>query len=161
VSDFVISGDLDQLILAYDQMITGLDLTPLAEIIRRLIIEDNAAARLAGVGADGVDLAPLRAGRPLTPSEIRKRGGTGPPLAPRGEASRSVASFRVEIIPLGDGSILLLGTWNDAPFLHYHVSGYRAGRTQVPIRDIVGVRPECVERIADASMTWLAERLSL
>jgi hypothetical protein len=157
----MVSGDLDQLILAYDQTFTHLDLTPLAAIISTIIVEDNAQARLAGVGADGVELAPLRGGRSLTPNEIRKRGGTGPPLAPKGEASRSVASFRVQIMPLGDGSILLLGTWDDAPFLHYHVSGYRAGKTQVPARDIVGLRPECVERIADAAITWLAERLGL
>jgi hypothetical protein len=79
------------------------DLQPLAIELKGLMIRENLEARVAGLDNDGQPPAPLRGGRPPTQAEIRDRGGTGPPLAPRGAGSRVVTEFEVQIVPVGNG----------------------------------------------------------
>lgn len=154
--ELLVTGDLQPLIVAYDDFIDSMmDLTPLGEDIRQIMIEDNAEARSQGLDADGNDFDKLRGGRPLKAWEIAQRGGDGPPLAPKGAGSRVVAGFEVEPYPLDEGGILLLGQWPSMPFLHYHVAGY----LHTPSRDPVGVTPRGWERIAEALDGFVAERV--
>ena len=156
--EMLVTGDLQPLIRGYDDFVADMmDLTPLGQDIRQIMIEDNLEARLQGVDADGNDFAQLRGERPLKAWEIAERGGSGPPLAPREAGSRVVADFEVEPYPLDEGGILLLGQWPSMPFLHFHVSG--APANNMPVRDPVGVTPRGWERIADAVDGFVAERI--
>ena len=89
---------------------------PLAEDAREILIADNKVARVAGLDAYDAPLAPVKA---RTPGEIRRRGGDGPRLAPRGAGSRVVSGFQVTI-QSGSGSALVVGSWPGAPFLRFH-----------------------------------------
>lgn len=129
----------------------AIDWTPLAEEIRTILIEENAAAREAGLDKDGDPFVPLRGGRQLTASEVRRRGGSGPPLAPRGSASRIVAGFVVEVVPLGEDAVLVRGSWPGFPELSFHVDG--SGHN--PVRDPVGVTPAAEARIQEAADRFL------
>jgi hypothetical protein len=140
-----LTGDLSPIIAQLDAW-AAIDYTPLAEEIRTILVEENAAAREAGLDKDGDPFVPLRGGRALTPGEIRRRGGSGPPLAPRGSASRVVSGFVVEVIPLGDNAILVRGSWPDFPEIQFHIDG--AGHN--PIRDPAGITPAAQDRIAAA-----------
>jgi hypothetical protein len=154
--EILVTGDIQPLIQAFDGFVADLmDLTPLAETIREIMIQDNAESRLAGLDADGVPFAPLRGGRPLKPWEIAERGGDGPPLAPREAGSRIVAGFDVQLYPLDEGGILILGQWPSMPFLHFHAQGY--GHT--PARDPVGVSPRGWERVVDAAEAFAMDRI--
>jgi hypothetical protein len=124
------------------------DLQPIALELKDLMLRENLEARLAGVDKDGQALAPLRHGRPLTPAEIRDRGGDGPPLAPRGAGSRVVTEFEVDIIPVGNGDIIIQGSWPRIPWLALHSIG--AGR--LPVRDIISdpIRPDMLADVLHA-----------
>lgn len=154
--EFTLTGDLSPIIEALDAW-ASIDYTPLAEEIRQILIEENAAARGAGLDKDGDPFVPLRGGRPLTAGEISRRGGSGPPLAPRGSASRIVSGFVVEVVPLGDGAILVRGSWPGFPELRYHSEG--AGHN--PVRDPVGITPAAEARIGEAVRGFLAERVGV
>lgn len=138
-------GDLTPILEALDAL-GQVDLSPLAATIREIMLEENAAARGAGLDREGSAFVPLRGGRALTASEQRRRGGDGPPLAPRGDASRIVSGFVVSLEAVGDGAILIRGAWPDMPFLHYHADG----RGHNPVRDPVGLTPAAQDRVGDA-----------
>ena len=126
------------------------DPQPLAVDIRQIVIDDNLIARTVGVDGDGLGMIPLR---PMTPGQIRRRGGDGPPLAPQGSASRIVTDFQVEAVPVSAGSYLVVGSWPSLPFLIFHAEG--SGR--LPVRDVFGLRLQAVEAIDGAAGEFAAD----
>ena len=84
---------------------------------------------------------------------------TGPPLAPRREASRVIANLRTRHRVEG-GALVAEGFWDDVvdargkPFLHYHFHGIGQKR-----RDLRGVRPDGM-RVARAVVREWHRRLT-
>lgn len=135
-----VSGDnFDDIIAMCDRM-SHPDLTPLAERLREIMIRDNRDGLLASTDSFG---DPMTA---LEPSTIRRgRGGDGPPLVPRGDASRAISDYRVEVEP-GDRGITLIGLWPTTPFIHYHVTGTK----HMVSRDPTGLRPSGQDAVRSA-----------
>lgn len=111
------------------------DLVALAHRIAAIMIEENAKARLRGIGADGEPLEPIKD----TTWERRRRAGKngGPPLLPDNQSSRAVADASAEVSQLGTSVVRVALHWPTMePWLRYH-------RVDVPMGD--GVRParEC------------------
>ena len=163
--EFRVTGDLTPIIVALDRL-AHIDYTPLAETIKKILEEENAAAREAGLDFRGETFDSLYRTvtkgrnkgqrRSLRPAEMGRRGGEGPPLAPRGAGSRVVTGFDVQILPLADGAILVRGNWPNFPELIFHVEG----RGHNPVRDPVGITPAAQERIRDAVDEFLAAYLA-
>ena len=152
----IITGDLTPLIQALDAMFDPFDLTELAVIVREIMIEDNIEARLAGVDADGVGL--IEISESTRKRRARRGDGDGPPLVPNGSDSEAIKGFQVDIFDVGEQAKLLLGSWPNAPWMHYHVTG--APGHNMPRRDIVGLQPECMEKIQKAMNEWLATKFT-
>jgi hypothetical protein len=116
------------------------DLTPLAEAIRGIMVQSNRDDLLAGRDIHG------RAVPDVLPATIRRgRGGDGPARVPRGESSRMIADYRVDLQPSTD-RILLIGSWPGTPFVHFHAGG----TSRMVSRDPVGLGPDGQERVAEA-----------
>jgi hypothetical protein len=116
------------------------DFTPLAERVAAIMIEDNRSGLLAGLDCFGDEMTPV------TESTIRRgRGGDGPPLIPRGEASRAISDYRVDIEDIPSGK-RLTGSWPDTPFIRYHVTGTK----HMPPRDPADIRPIGQEKLQEA-----------
>lgn len=107
------------------------NLRPLADEIVEVIEVDNIEARLAGVGWDDTELAPLK-------DSTWKRHpdrGPGPPLAGHGTESRATSDLTFEMEDVGPGEIDIIGSWPNMPFLYCHVTGTQF----MEARDIVGI----------------------
>lgn len=116
------------------------DFTPLAERVREIMIEDNREGLLRGEDCFGDQMAPVEQ------STIdRGRGGDGEPLNPQGAASRAIADYQVEI-QQGFDRVLLVGSWPNTPFIHFHVHGTK----YMVARDPTGIRPAGEALIAEA-----------
>lgn len=104
-------------------------------------------------GSDGIGYKPGPPGN-LKTSEYRKM--TGPPLAPRGPASRVISNYVVQVMA-GSNMVGVEGGWNDVvsargvEFLPFHFAGYGsqndlfasslAGPNRnLPRRNLVGLR---------------------
>lgn len=112
------------------------DLTPLIEPVRTILIDGNRERSLAGTDVNGVPFAPVK------PSTMLRRGGDGPPLAPRRAGSREVTGYVVEI-RTGGGSLTFTGSWPDQPWMEYH----HTGTPRMPKRDPYGFREQDLERV--------------
>lgn len=161
---FQIAHSLQRLVDYFGKLSDGLDLMPLAMQFKMIAIEDNMIKSAAGEDKEGVEIesyAPLRGGRMILPSEIRARGGTGPPLAPKGAGSRVNTAFEVEIARLGyygdDKAISIKGAWPSLYWMKYHIEG----RGRNPRRDVAGIRPVGMDKMADATRQFAIERLGL
>jgi hypothetical protein len=145
----VIAPGLDSVIVRLDELAARLrDLRWLAERIAEILVRQNYEARVAGLDATG---EPFLA---LAPSTLKRRKGTGPPLAPEEGASK-IANPAIEIIPLGDGAWRIALSWPDMPYLKYHVTG----TPNMPARNPVGVTPMGWEQIRAAVDQAVAELL--
>ena len=86
---------------------------------------------------------------------------SGPPLAPRREASRVISNLRTRHRVQG-GALVVEGFWDDVvsakgrPFLHAHFTG----TNNLPRRDLRGVRPAGM-RLARAIVREWHNRLRL
>lgn len=141
-------SDLDDLIGYLEEVRRrSADPSPLARAIGDILVAENTRARLAGLDAEGQELAPLRGGRALTTAEIRQRGGSGPPLLPRGMASRAISDFEVAIIPSGEGEVRVLGTW---PRFGLILTLHAVGAGHLPVRDIIAPSRLASDLIDDA-----------
>lgn len=139
-----------------ERMRSGLaDLRPLAETIAQAMRDDREAAGRAGEDRFGEPLAPINHGVPLPPRELAHRGGSGPPLAPRGAASRLIADFVVDVVELGEGRIEVVGSWPTMPFLRYHTGGPEHS-WRLPVRNVVGLRPYAHDWIVRAARDYVA-----
>jgi hypothetical protein len=89
-----------------------------AEDVAQLLVEGNRIDRLRGIDPDG---------KPLQPVRVRVgayAGATGPPLAPFGEASSSIAAFYARHTTSRDGWTVTAGFQGPmAPILKYHAEG--------------------------------------
>lgn len=142
------------------------DATELMETWERILVEDNRAGVLSGLDADGLPLVPTKY-RTSQPIPTKPRSGgmqgvasgtaktstsanlssskyrklTGPPLAPRGEESRTIANFVTSYIRSGTRWIAI-AVWDSVisktgiPFLKYHFDG--SGNN--PRRNLAGIR---------------------
>jgi hypothetical protein len=142
-----VSGDnFEPIIHMLDRMARP-PLGELAASLRLVMLEDNREGMLAQTDAlygnrvDDVTEATVRRGR----------GGDGPARAPRGAASRVVASYDVEIQQAPD-RLLLIGSWSDAPFVRF----FDAGTRRMVAREMVGIRPAGQARIAEALSEFAA-----
>jgi hypothetical protein len=136
-------GNFDGL-LGLLRRIAAPDLRPLAEEIKRIIVEGNEAGLLAGLDADGVPFAELR--ESTIEGRVRREGGYGPALIPRFSASRLIERFRVEILPTSDGGLSIRGSWPGVPEVEF----FRTGTIHMAKRNPVGIRPETSEKIQEA-----------
>ena len=143
--------------------LADMDIRPLAEAAKIVAIEDNARARVAGVDKDGEEMDPLSRKakdglrRSLRPSELARRGGDGPPLAPRGAGSRIVTDYHVEVIPQPGGAVLVQGSWPNLPWLKFHLKGGPI----MPRRDVAGITPRGMDEIAETTRAFLAVKLGI
>jgi hypothetical protein len=115
------------------------DFTPLAEEVGEIMREDNREGLLAGTDIYG---DPMKG---IEESTRKRRGGDGPPLVPNYGASRAISDYRTDIDVLTDRT-LVIGTWPNSPFIHFH----RFGTPNMVPRDPVGLRPEGEAKVADA-----------
>ena len=124
------------------------DLKPLADRAQVVMERQNADGALMGIDQYGETYDAL------AKSTWKRRPGSGPPLAPRGTASRVVALFRVEQEP-GFDQITLRGRWPNVPWMKYHVTGTR----NMPSRDPAGIRPHGWQQLAAEFHAWVQEVL--
>jgi hypothetical protein len=112
------------------------DLTPLAEPVRQLIVEDNRDAILNRQDCRGNTVASLAA------STLRTRDGSGPERAPNYSRSRIIRGL-VVWVRAGVGQLSFTKSWPDAPWVEHHVTG----TPKMPARDPSGVRPGAMDEI--------------
>lgn len=100
----------------------------------------------------------------LTTKEYKQL--TGPPLAPRGEASRVITNYLVN--QTTSSPWIVEGAWVDilsrkgVPFIHAHFIGAGCGKnmaTQLPVRNLVGIRQWGRDQIQRALRDWIRDEL--
>lgn len=154
-SQFIFAG-LDSLEKKLKKL-KHLDPTPLLIEWRKIIEEDNRRGILAGTDGWGHPLKAL-----LSKRKGKYKGATGPPLAPFGPKSRTIANFRTA--HGRDGlNYFALGAWEDVlsdptkntpggvAFLPFHFRG--EGR--LPVRDLAHIRPWGETHARAALRTWI------
>lgn len=89
---------------------------------------------------------------------------TGPPLAPREQFSRVITNLLTAYMPLkpdGRNYWTAWGYWDEVvdedgnPFLHYHFDG----GSNLPVRDLRGVRPEGVMEARNSARAWMIDQV--
>jgi hypothetical protein len=139
-------GDLDRIVESLARLDPAMwDLRGLGERIGRILQVDNMQSRMMGVDYESQPFAPL------AESTLRRRQGTGPPLAPMEMQSRVISGMEIEVLDHGAGYVEVVASWPSMPFLHFHVTGTR----HMPSRDPVGIRPEAWGEIGDAVSEWV------
>lgn len=88
------------------------DLAPIGDRVRAILWTGNKERALAGTDAQG------RPFRPLAPSTLRRRKGSGPPLAPEGADARIVTGY-VVVVSAASGRLTATGSWPDVPWVEY------------------------------------------
>jgi hypothetical protein len=111
------------------------------QALSKALTEGNREDRLRGVD---------RRGRPLQPLKTQRKGkyagATGPPLAPFGERSRSIALYFARIARKSSGWTLTAGfSGAGAEVLGHHAAGARPN----PVRDVFGVSPRTWSTVLD------------
>jgi hypothetical protein len=114
------------------------DLTPLREPVKQVLIRGNRERALAGTDAQGRDFDEL------APSTLKRRRGSGKPLAPRGAQSRVVTAYEVDVTA-GTGRLSFIGGWPSLPWMEYH----HTGTARMPRRDPYGFTAKTLERVRE------------
>lgn len=114
----------------------GGDLSPLGEPVRRVLWEGNRERALAGEDAQG------RRYDSLSPATLKRRKGSGPPLAPRGAASRIVTGYVVSVIA-AMSRLTFTGSWPGLDWVQYHADGTK----RMPRRDPFGFRQRDLDKV--------------
>lgn len=124
---------------------------------------DNARARRGAFAGFGVHAAGLH--NNLTSSEYRRLAG--PPLAPRGAFSRTIANFMVDYAKLRVGLWQVTYWWQDVAsrkgvsFLRYHFDGATGGGRRrsvtLPRRDLRGIRPDDERKVQASLKAWMID----
>ena len=127
-----------------------IDLSPLAPEMARILDDENRRARLEGTDATGAILLDVL--DPLDP----RRGGNGPPLAPRYEQSRVIANHFVREEDSGPGRLVLVDGWSGIPWLAAHA----AGSGHLRVRDILDIDPETQAYIGDVLADYVTRRVA-
>lgn len=129
------TGDLSRIMAGLNRGLT--DLRPLTREMIRILDDGNRK----GIGKDvaGNTLAPLT----FSTLMRNRRGGSGPPLAPRGLSSRIFAGVTFDSSGTG-GALAVEMTWAAQPWLKYH----RTGTTRMKARDVTsGLRPQTLVEV--------------
>lgn len=93
-----------------------------------------------------------RHGKTLPPRKHpREDGANGPVLAPHGDASRSITTFRARVVRTAAGWVLSAG-FGFIP-LAYHAKGMVKG---APVRDLMGISPKTWAKINKRKREWIA-----
>jgi hypothetical protein len=132
----VVGPNFDDIIRSLEGL-RDIDLIPLAERLKPIMIRDNRDGLLAGTDSFGDPMADV-----MESTVRRGRHGDGPPLVPGGETSSMIAAYDVEIRDDGD-RVLLIGGW-PMHWVRFHATGTR----HMVARDPLGIRPNGVAVIA-------------
>ena len=119
------------------------DMRPVEPRLRQIFTEGKRFHLLRGTDAQG---RPFQAVKPET---AKRRGGTGPPLAPRGAASRIVADYRVSFERMPSALRVIAG-WPMAWVQHHKTGGRR-----LPKRDPGGFREIDKRDAMNAIRRWV------
>jgi hypothetical protein len=115
------------------QAISGPGAQRFGQAVSKALTEGNRDDRLRGVDRRGRTLKELK-----WPRKGKYAGATGPPLAPFGEASRSIALYFARVTRRAAGWTLTAGfSGPGAEILGHHA----AGAPPNPVRDVFGVTP--------------------
>lgn len=142
-----IEGDFSPITELLSRMIEMRDrIGELADQVADEVLIGNEEGLLAGTDRYGQSMPPTQ--RQLDPKLSARLGG-GNPLVPMDAGSRAIDTFNVTTEKQGD-VLAVIGQWSNAPFIKYH-KGPSGNR---PERNIVGIRPETMERIKDRVTDW-------
>jgi hypothetical protein len=138
----MVRGDfkgVDNLSKYFKGLAVGLgDLRPLGVRCGELMLQGNRD----GLGTDllGNKLVPL------SPNTLKRgRPGDGDPLSPRGLGSRIVTNAKISIANKSGSVTAVEIEFVGMPWLRFHETGTK----YMPIRDIVGIRPNTMKKITD------------
>lgn len=114
----------------------------LAQEIRGIMIGENERFLKAGIDVYDQPMDPVK------PSTIdRGRGGFGPPLIPRFDASWPIARFEVAVAKEGTTGYLIRAGWPGVEFAKYHQTGTK----HMAARPIAGFRDSTNAQIDEAT----------
>lgn len=119
------------------------NLAPIEPKLRRIFVEGKRFHLLRGTDAEGKPFQPIK------PSTAKRRGGTGPPLAPRGAASRIIADYRVVFETVAT-RIKVTAGWPMGWVQHHKTGGRR-----LPKRDPGGFRAIDVREALQTLKGWV------
>ncbi len=124
------------------------DLRPIAFKVSSCLLEGNRQ----GIGTDwhGSPLAPLKA------STLKRREGNGPPLAPHDLSSRIFTNPVINASGAG-GQLAVEMSWKGIPWLGFHMTGTK----WMAQRNIVGIRPETLDRIQGVCLEYFDDLLNV
>jgi len=145
----VSGGNFDPIIAMLDALAHP-DLMPLATTVKEVMLKDNREGLLRGEDSFGDPNADV-----MQSTIDRGRGGEGPPTVPRYGASRLIADYQVDIQASSD-RIILVGSWPNTPFVHYHATGTK----YMVARDPTGIRPQGELLIAEALADYVYSELA-
>jgi phage gpG-like protein len=132
------------------------DLTPLASKIAQMMRVEKSLATHAGLDRYGEPFAPLNRGLPLKDWQRRKRGGDGPPLAPKHSHSRVAMFFEVVVNRPTPYQWFIIGSWPGLYWLKYHSAGpYHS--FHLPVRDVFGLSAAVNQEIVDMAHDYVVE----
>lgn len=142
ISGDIQGGDSLEELVRQLQTLEDPDMYELALDLKEVIVAGNREGLLAGLDADGVEMAELEE------STIKRgRGGYGPPTIPRYSASQLIDRFRVEIMPSAQGGVRLQAGWDGVPQVKYF--NKPGGTKWMKQRRVSGIRPATRARIGE------------
>jgi hypothetical protein len=112
------------------------DLRAMERPVAELLEADKRDQLLHGKDRDGVPF------RPVAEATMGRRGGGGPPLAPRYQASRIITRYVARVRAEGTRLLISAG-WPGLSWVRYHITGTR----HMPRRDPSGIRPAAMDRV--------------
>lgn len=112
--------------------------------IQRIFLDGKKEQLLQGVDWRGKRFERLK------PSTLKRRRGSGPPLAPRGADSRPITHYYVIVDPAGPGRVAVEADWH-LPWMQYHNTGTK----HMAARPAGGFRSQDVEKAAEALDEWV------
>jgi hypothetical protein len=123
------------------------DPRPISEQIAGIFRAGKREQLRGGADATGIPFQPLK------PSTLKRRKGAGPPLLPRGDASRISSGYTVDVETDRDGLTVKAG-WPGLDWVRWH----RTGTRTLPRRDPGGFRAEDIKRALRAFKDWIMSR---
>ena len=128
---------------------------PLMERWEQIIYDDNRRGLLAGLDKDGQPLIPLQSKR-----KGKYKGAQGPVLSPFSEHSRAIANLVTAHLQDAQGRYVAFGAWDDAnndggPNYADLIAWHAVGAGNLPIRDVIGIRPDGVREAETALEDWI------
>jgi hypothetical protein len=117
---------------------------PLESDLADLLERGKAEQLLSGHDATGHPFAPL------APSTLKRRPGTGPPLAPRGASSAIITQY-VVTVSAAAGRLIASAGWPSLSWVRYHITG----GPRLPQRNPSGFRDQDKAAALTTFKEWL------